>query len=457
MGLGVAFSQGNTKRAFAQAQDECKGVTFGISTPLLVSERASCLRQVTLTVTITSFQQADTKCAPASTIQARFRCDAPLLKKLASDAGAAYAVDAKVERVSQQRGFTGTCLEALAFRDTSWKSNAGSPPRRGGYRCRSPACPASSTAAGPPSVSGSLKRRGKSPASRPDEQGPRRSVARRQHLPAADCLSKKIAVCNPASGGSDANSPRHGRRDRGRVGRASASPLWRPVAVDDVSLSIRRGEIFGILGPNGAGKTTTVECIGGLRKPDAGAISVLGLDPQQDRDELHQRVGIQLQTSELPDKLQVDEALDLFASFYPDPADPDDMLRSLGLEGKRHDRFSKLSGGQKQRLSIALALIGRPELAILDELTTGLDPQSRRETWKLIEGIRDQGVTVILVTHFMEEAEYLCDRVALFHHGNVIATDTPAALAVGTGQRVSFKPSRISTSRCYRPCPRLAK
>lgn len=214
------------------------------------------------------------------------------------------------------------------------------------------------------------------------------------------------------------------------------------VAVDDVSLSIRRGEIFGILGPNGAGKTTTVECIGGLRTPAQGAISVLGLDPQQDRDELRQRLGIQLQQSELPDKLQVDEALDLFASFYPDPADPGDMLRSLGLEGKRHDRFSKLSGGQKQRLSIALALIGRPELAILDELTTGLDPQSRRETWKLIEGIRDQGVTVILVTHFMEEAEYLCDRVALFHHGNVIATDTPAALAVGTGQRVSFRPSK---------------
>ena len=214
------------------------------------------------------------------------------------------------------------------------------------------------------------------------------------------------------------------------------------VAVDDISLSIRRGEIFGILGPNGAGKTTTVECIGGLRKPAQGAISVLGLDPQQDRDELRQRLGIQLQQSELPDKLQVDEALDLFASFYPDPADPGDMLRSLGLEGKRHDRFSKLSGGQKQRLSIALALIGRPELAILDELTTGLDPQSRRETWKLIEGIRDQGVTVILVTHFMEEAEYLCDRVALFHHGNVIATDTPAALAVGTGQRVSFRPSK---------------
>jgi len=213
------------------------------------------------------------------------------------------------------------------------------------------------------------------------------------------------------------------------------------VAVDGVSLSIRQGEIYGILGPNGAGKTTTVECIGGLRKPDAGAISVLGLNPRDDRDELRRLVGIQLQQSELPDKLRVEEALELFASFYPDPADPESLLTSLGLESKRDDRFANLSGGQRQRLSIALALIGRPELAILDELTTGLDPQSRRETWKLIEGIRDQGVTVILVTHFMEEAEYLCDRVALLHRGRVLAIDTPAALAVGTGQHVSFRPS----------------
>jgi ABC-2 type transport system ATP-binding protein len=213
------------------------------------------------------------------------------------------------------------------------------------------------------------------------------------------------------------------------------------VAVDGVSLSIRQGEIYGILGPNGAGKTTTVECIGGLRKPDAGAISVLGLDVRADRDELRRRVGIQLQQSELPDKLRVAEALELFASFYPDPADPEQLLRSLGLDGKRDARFANLSGGQRQRLSIALALVGRPELAILDELTTGLDPQSRRETWKLIEGIRNDGVTVILVTHFMEEAEYLCDRVALLHRGRVLAIDTPAALAVGTGQHVSFRPS----------------
>ncbi|HTU98575.1 MAG TPA: ABC transporter ATP-binding protein [Solirubrobacteraceae bacterium] len=217
------------------------------------------------------------------------------------------------------------------------------------------------------------------------------------------------------------------------------------LAVDDVSLSINRGEIFGILGPNGAGKTTTVEAIGGLRRPDGGAISVLGLDALRNRQELRQRVGIQLQASELPDKLRVGEALELFASFYRDPADPDRLLKLLGLEAKREDRFANLSGGQRQRLSIALALIGRPELAILDELTTGLDPQSRRETWKLIEGIRDEGVTVILVTHFMEEAERLCDRLALLHHGRVIAIDTPAAMAAGAAgrQRVSFRPSGV--------------
>src|SRR5579875_1026636 len=211
------------------------------------------------------------------------------------------------------------------------------------------------------------------------------------------------------------------------------------LAVDDVSLTINRGEIFGILGPNGAGKTTTVECIGGLRKPDSGSISVLGLDVRAHSKELHERVGVQLQTSLLPDKIYVREALELFASFYPDPVEPAQLLRQLNLEEKAETRYMNLSGGQRQRLSIALALVGRPELAILDELTTGLDPQSRRETWKLIEGIRDQGLTVILVTHFMEEAEYLCDRVALLHHGRVRAIDTPAALGAGLGQRMSFE------------------
>jgi ABC-2 type transport system ATP-binding protein len=211
------------------------------------------------------------------------------------------------------------------------------------------------------------------------------------------------------------------------------------VAVDGISLAIKRGEIFGILGPNGAGKTTTVECIGGLRKPDSGSISVLGLNVAADRDELRERVGVQLQTSELPDKIYVREALELFASFYADPRDPDELLALLRLQEKATTRYANLSGGQRQRLSIALALIGRPELAILDELTTGLDPQSRRETWKLIEGIRDEGLTVILVTHFMEEAEYLCDRVALIHHGHVRAIDTPANMGAGLGQRISFR------------------
>jgi ABC-2 type transport system ATP-binding protein len=229
------------------------------------------------------------------------------------------------------------------------------------------------------------------------------------------------------------------------------------LAVDDVSLSINRGEIFGILGPNGAGKTTTVEAIGGLRRPDGGSIGVLGLDALRNRQELRQRVGIQLQASELPDKLRVGEALELFASFYREPADPGRLLALLGLEAKRDDRFSNLSGGQRQRLSIALALIGRPELAILDELTTGLDPQSRRETWKLIEGIRDEGVTVILVTHFMEEAERLCDRLALLHHGRVIAIDTPAALAAGSAgrQRISFRPSGTLDVASLRALPEV--
>ena len=225
------------------------------------------------------------------------------------------------------------------------------------------------------------------------------------------------------------------------------------LAGDDVSLSINRGEIFGILGPNGAGKTTTVECIGGLRRPDAGEIRVLGLEVPGHRKELRPQVGIQLQASELPDKLRVGEAVDLFASFYRDARDPDELLQRLGLEDKRHTRFVNLSGGQRQRLSIALALVGRPQLAILDELTTGLDPAARRETWKLIEGVRDQGVTVILVTHFMEEAEYLCDRVALLHHGRVVAIDTPAGLASGAGQRLSFRPRGALDPAALRALP----
>jgi ABC-2 type transport system ATP-binding protein len=215
------------------------------------------------------------------------------------------------------------------------------------------------------------------------------------------------------------------------------------VAVSDVSFSIEEGEIFGILGPNGAGKTTSVEMLAGLRKPDAGKISVLGLDPRTDGEKLRAVVGVQLQESELPDKIEVGEALELYASFYPRPADPQRLLETLGLAEKRSTRFAKLSGGQKQRLSIALALIGNPRIAVLDELTTGLDPQARRDTWALIESIRDQGVTIVLVTHLMEEAEYLADRVALIDSGRVVAIDTPAGLADAAvpEQVIRFRPS----------------
>ena len=216
------------------------------------------------------------------------------------------------------------------------------------------------------------------------------------------------------------------------------------VAVDGISFTVQQGEIFGILGPNGAGKTTTVECIEGLRTPDSGTISVLGLDPIRDRGELRQRLGAQLQDSELPERLRVGEALELYSSFYARPADWRALMDRLGLSGKRDTRFGKLSGGQKQRLSIALALIGSPRVAVLDELTTGLDPQARRDTWALIEGIRDTGVTILLVTHFMEEAERLCDRVALIDSGRIVALDSPAGLATGVDaeQRVRFRPSR---------------
>jgi len=215
------------------------------------------------------------------------------------------------------------------------------------------------------------------------------------------------------------------------------------VAVHDVSLSVEEGEIFGVLGPNGAGKTTTVECIGGLRVPDRGTVSVLGLDPQRDRTELRSVLGLQLQASELPDKLRVREAVELFGSFYPSPADPDELIERWGLATKRDTAYAKLSGGQKQRLSIVLALVGNPRVAILDELTTGLDPQARRDTWDAIEQIRDSGVTVVLVTHFMEEAQRLCDRIAVLDAGRVVALDSPAGLvdALPGAQRLRFRPS----------------
>lgn len=231
------------------------------------------------------------------------------------------------------------------------------------------------------------------------------------------------------------------------------------LAVADVSFSVEEGEIFGIIGPNGAGKTTTVECLSGLRAPDSGTVRVLGIDPREGRDELRRLVGVQLQQSSLPPAITVEEALDLFASFYPAPGDRDELLRVLDLEEKRRDRFRNLSGGQKQRLSIALALIGNPKVAILDELTTGLDPQARRETWKFIETVRGRGVTVILVTHFMDEAERLCDRVLLIDHGKVIAEDTPANLAdrEGGGTYMRFRPSSPVDERLLSGIPGVSR
>jgi ABC-2 type transport system ATP-binding protein len=206
-------------------------------------------------------------------------------------------------------------------------------------------------------------------------------------------------------------------------------------AVDGASFQVDRGEIFGILGPNGAGKTTAVECVEGLRKRDGGTVTVLGLDPGRDRQRLHQRIGVQLQDSQLPDKITVAEALRLYASFYPHPADWRELLRTWGLAAKRNAAYGKLSGGQRQRLFIALALIGSPEAVFLDELTSGLDPSARRATWDLIKGIRDRGVTVVLVSHFMDEVEVLCDRVAILEQGRVVALDTPAAIVGRSGEK----------------------
>ena len=200
------------------------------------------------------------------------------------------------------------------------------------------------------------------------------------------------------------------------------------VAVDDVSFAVAEGEIFGLLGRNGAGKSTTVDCVAGLRAPDRGRIRVTGLDPLRDRGELRHRLGVQLQESGLPDKLTVAEVMRLYASFYRHPADTDGLLATLDLTEKRNTRYRRLSGGQKQRLSIALALVGRPRVAILDELSTGLDPVARRDTWAIVTRIRNQGVTILLVTHFMAEAERLCDRVAILDAGRIAAIGTPAEL-----------------------------
>jgi ABC-2 type transport system ATP-binding protein len=200
------------------------------------------------------------------------------------------------------------------------------------------------------------------------------------------------------------------------------------VAVDDVSFDVHEGEIFGLIGPNGAGKTTTMEAVEGLRPIDRGSITVLGLHPVRDVYALQNRIGVQLQSAQLQKRVTVWEALDLWASLYKSPVDGARLLDQLGLSEKRNAWFMTLSGGQKQRLFIALALINDPELVFLDELTTGLDPQARRAIWELVRGIRARGKTVFLTTHLMEEAERLCDRVAILDHGKIIDVDTPAAL-----------------------------
>jgi ABC-2 type transport system ATP-binding protein len=199
-------------------------------------------------------------------------------------------------------------------------------------------------------------------------------------------------------------------------------------AVDRVTLDVQQGEIFGLIGPNGAGKTTTMECIEGLRAPDAGRVSVLGLDPRRETAALLPRIGVQLQEAQLQKRITVREAIDLWSALYRTRVDGYQLLAQLGLGGKSRARFMTLSGGQKQRLFIALALINDPEVVFLDELTTGLDPQARRAIWELVRGIRDRGKTVFLTTHLMEEAERLCDRVAIIDHGRIVDIDSPAGL-----------------------------
>jgi len=222
-------------------------------------------------------------------------------------------------------------------------------------------------------------------------------------------------------------------------------------AVDGIGFEVGAGEIFGMVGPNGAGKTTTIECLEGMRAPDAGDVRILGLDPRRDGYALRERIGVQLQQSALPDDIKVWEALDLFASYYRKPAPWEPLLEELGVADKRDARFSKLSGGQKQRLFIALALVNDPELVFLDELTTGLDPHARRAMWNLVRAIRDRGKTVFLTTHYMEEAEQLCNRVLIIDRGKIVALDTPENLvgSLKAATRIIFTASEPG----YDPSP----
>jgi len=231
------------------------------------------------------------------------------------------------------------------------------------------------------------------------------------------------------------------------------------VAVDGISFEVHEEEIFGMVGPNGAGKTTTIECIEGLRRPDGGSVQVLGLHPQRDGYELRERIGVQLQEAALHYRIKVWEALDLFASFYSRQVDWHPLLERLGLTEKHNAPFAKLSGGQEQRLFIALALINDPDLVFLDELTTGLDPQARRAMWDLVRSIRERGKTVFLTTHYMEEAEQLCDRVAIIDQGQIVALDTPENLvrSLGAESRVVFGVDGRFDERALQVIPGVTK
>ncbi|MFD4367000.1 ABC transporter ATP-binding protein [Rhodococcus sp. NPDC058521] len=220
-------------------------------------------------------------------------------------------------------------------------------------------------------------------------------------------------------------------------------------AVDGLTLSVDEGEVVGILGPNGSGKTTTVECVAGLRRPDGGSVRVAGLNPTSDRRALTRLLGVQLQHAGLQAKLTAREALALYASFYESPVDGADLADRLGIGHKLDERYENLSGGQKQRLAIALALVGKPRIAVLDELTTGLDPRARRGVWEVIEDVRDGGTTVVLVTHFMEEAQRLCDRLVIVAAGRIVAEGSPRDIIgrTGTPTTMSFLPSTPLSER----------
>jgi ABC-2 type transport system ATP-binding protein len=230
-------------------------------------------------------------------------------------------------------------------------------------------------------------------------------------------------------------------------------------AVNNVSFTVHQGEIFGMLGPNGAGKTTTIECIEGFRQPDGGYLEVLGLDPHKDGYQLRERIGVQFQSAALPERIKVWEALDLFADFYQRSLDWESLLEQIGLSDKKDAYIAKLSGGQKQRVFIALALINDPDLVFLDELTTGLDPQARRAMWDMVMAIKERGKTVFLTTHFMEEAERLCDRVAIIDRGQIVAFDTPQNLidSLEADYRVVFEAVKAFDEKMLQSIPGVVR